>query len=147
MSVLYSSLEAMVRHFGLPEMLALAEGAPDAEGNPTVDGQRVTNALSRASREADTYLAPRYAVPLHVNGDDTPEPLRGFVADMARYHLTGGDAQESESIIRRYEEARNWLKDVARGVTDLLLPDGAGSVAEAADSGVFFEQGKRPWDL
>lgn len=146
---LYASLEAMTAHFGLPEMLNLAPGTDDAEGQPTLDGQRVLDALARASREADTYLAPRYAVPLAVSGDDTPEPLKGFVMDMARYHLTGGDAQESESIIRRYEEALGWLKNIAKGVTDLLLPSvdsgEGGDPAEADDAAVQFQPGQRVW--
>ena len=148
---LYGSLAGMTAHFGLPEMLNLAPGADDAEGQPTLDGPRVLDALARASREADTYLAPRYAVPLAVSDDATPQPLKGFVMDMARYHLTGGDAQESESIIRRYEEATTWLKSVAKGVTDLLLPDpdpdsgAGGDPVEADDSAVQFQSGNRVW--
>ena len=146
---LYASLDAMLDHFGPAEMLNLAQGPDDEEGQPTLDGPRVLDALARASREADTYLAPRYAVPLTVSGDATPQPLKGFVMDMARYHLTGGDAQESESIIRRYEEATTWLKSIAKGVTDLLLPDpesgAGGDPVEADDSAVQFQSGNRVW--
>lgn len=145
---LYGSLAGLTAHFGQDEMLNLAQGIDDAEGQPTLDGQRVLDALARASREADTYLAPRYAVPLSASGEDTPEPLKGFVMDMARYHLTGGDAQESESIIRRYEEATAWLKSVAKGVTDLLLPsEDGGDPAEADDSAVQIQPGQRVWWL
>ena len=67
---------------------------------------------------------------------------------MTRYHLTGGPALESESVIRRYEEALAWLKSVAKGVTDLLLPgaDG-GDPAEDDDSTVQFQPGNRVWGL
>ena len=146
--ILYGSLASLTQQFGSDELLMLAQGPEDNEGNPTLDGQRVLIALARASREADTYIAPRYAVPLPVSGDDTPEPLKSVVGDMTRYHLTGGPALESESVIRRYEEAREWLKSVAKGVTDLLLPgaDG-GDPAEIDDSAVQFQPGNRVWGL
>lgn len=146
--ILYGSLASLTQQFGNDELLMLAQGPYDNEGNPTLDGQRVLNALARASREADTYIAPRYAVPLPVSGDDTPEPLKSIVGDMARYHMTGGPALESESVSRRYEEAREWLKSVAKGVTDLLLPsvDG-GNPADADDSAVQFQSGNRVWGL
>jgi len=145
---LYGSLASLTQQFGEAELLMLAQGPDDDEGQPTLDGQRVLDALARASREADTYIAPRYAVPLPVSGDDTPEPLKSVVGDMTRYHLTGGNAQESESIIRRYEEAREWLKSVAKGVTDLLLPgaDG-GDPAEDDDNAVQILPGIRVWGL
>ena len=147
MPTLYGSLASLTQQFGEDELLMLAQGPDDNEGNPTLDGPRVLIALARASREADTYIAPRYAVPLPVSGDDT-EPLKSFVGDMTRYHLTGGPALESESVIRRYEEALAWLKSVAKGVTDLLLPgaDG-GDPAEDDDSAVQFQPGNRVWGL
>lgn len=146
MPTLYGSLESMTRQFGLDELLMLARGADDDEGQPTLDGQRVKDALARASREADTYLAPRYAVPLAVAGDATPEPLLSIVGDMTRYHLTGGPAQNSEDITARYEQALDWLKSVAKGVADLLLPDAAGGdPAEASDTAVQITPGVRWW--
>ena len=146
--ILYGSLASLTQQFGEDELLMLAQGPADSEGNPTLDGQRVLIALARASREADTYIAPRYAVPLPVSGDDTPEPLKSFVGDMTRYHLTGGPALESEGVIRRYEEALAWLKSVAKGVTDLLLPGADdGNPAEDDDSAVQFAPGNRVWGL
>ena len=138
--ILYGSLASLTQQFGSDELLMLAQGPEDDEGNPTLDGQRVLIALARASREADTYIA--------VSGDDTPEPLKSFVGDMTRYHLTGGPALESESVLRRYEEALAWLKSVAKGVTDLLLPgaDG-GDPAEVDDNAVQFQPGNRVWGL
>lgn len=146
---LYGSLDGLTRHFGEDELLQLA-GVPDlAGGYPTLDGQRVLDALARASREADTYLAPRYPVPLAVSGEDTPEPLKSIVGDMARYHLTGGPAQASEDILRRYDDARAWLKDIAKGVTDLVLPGqdtgGSPNVTDTTDRAVQIQPGNRVW--
>lgn len=146
MPALYGTQDSLVQLFGLSELRMLVPGADDEEGQPTLDGQRIEDALARASREADSYLAPRYAVPLAVSGDDTPEPLRSCVGDMARYHLTGGAAQCSDDIAARYEQALGWLKSVSKGAADLLLPgsDG-GDPAEDADASVQITPGVRWW--
>lgn len=56
--ILYGSLASLTQQFGEDELFMLAQGSADSEGNPTLDGQRVLIALARASREADTYIAP-----------------------------------------------------------------------------------------
>lgn len=146
MPTLYGSQSSLAQQFGQAELLMLAPGPDDDEGQPTLDGQRVEDALARASREADTYLAPRYTVPLAVSGDDTPEPLKSVVGDMARYHLTGGAAQSSDDIAARYEQALDWFKAVAKGTADLLLPDAeGGDPAEDADTTVQISPGVRWW--
>lgn len=123
MQPIYGSLAGLTRQFGEDELLQLA-GVPDhAGGYSVLNDQRIEYALIRASREADTYLAPRYRVPLAMDGDDAPEPLKSIVGDMARYHLSGGPAQASEDILRRYDDARAWLRGIAKGEMDLVLPN------------------------
>ena len=65
--------------------------------------ERVATALDQASREADSYLAVRLAVPLDTTAG-VPQPLRAFVCDMARYHLTAGfGMQVPEDVEARYK--------------------------------------------
>lgn len=143
----YGDLQTLLRRFGLNELLQLAPGGSE-QG---LDEALLLDALHRASREADSYLATRYSVPLalaEANGETVwPEPLASFVGDMARYHLTGGDAQESEAITRRYQEALDWLKAVAKGMADLPPPpDGGGGEDDGEGIGdVAFVQGRRPF--
>lgn len=120
----YGSLETLGRQLGHDELLQIAPG-PDGE---SLDEALLLDALRRASREADSYLATRYSVPLKVYGEEQglwPEPLTSFVADMAHYHLLGGSARDDEAISRRYQEALDWLKAIAKGLADLPpAPDG-----------------------
>ena len=140
---LYARPADMVARFGLQELIALAplpesealdacgppvfsEKPADGEsgGNPAplYDAARVTDALERASREADSYLAVRLPVPLDT-GRGIPQPLGAAVCDMARYHLTAGfGMQDCEVVERRYREALGWLRDVAKGAAEIVVP-------------------------
>ncbi len=150
--VLYARPADMAARFGLQELIALAplphsealpaDGPPvfadcwpesgpegdqesgEASGGPLppYDAARVTDALERASREADSYLAARLPVPLDITGG-IPQPLGAVVCDMARYHLCAGfGMQGGEAVERRYQEALAWLRDVARGTAHIVVP-------------------------
>lgn len=135
----YGSVATLLEHFGRDELLQLAP-AQDGEGaEEELDEALLLRALRRASREADSYLATRYKVPLTpAKGEDGaplwPEPLTGFVADMAHYHLCGGNARDDEGIMRRYQEALDWLKAVAKGLADLPPPPDSGAGEEEGDN-------------
>ena len=125
----YASPADMTARFGLQELIGLAPlpesdaldacGPPvftddwpqadnQGEGDqpPAYDVERVATALDQASREADSYLAVRLAVPLDTTAG-VPQPLRAFVCDMARYHLTAGfGMQVPEDVEARYNLAQ-----------------------------------------
>ncbi|MEG2173619.1 MAG: DUF1320 domain-containing protein [Desulfovibrionaceae bacterium] len=133
---MYSTQAGLINQFGLDEVQDLA-GNPDG----TINEARVNDALARASDEADSYLACRYAVPLN----PVPRVLVGYINSMARYHLCGNSyAQDAESVTRRYDAAIAWLKNVAKGLADIpsqqppTPPVGGGS-------GPTFYAGERVW--
>lgn len=84
--------------------------------NLEAGGRDVDDSLDRASQEADTYLATRYAVPL--TADPLPEHLVTVVCDIARYRLYAGSADQE--VKDRYAAAVSWLGKVSKG--DVLLP-------------------------
>lgn len=138
----YGSVATLLEHFGRDELMQLAPAQGGEGPEEELDEALLLRALRRASREADSYLATRYKVPLTpAKGEGGaplwPEPLTGFVADMAHYHLCGGNARDDEGIMRRYQEALDWLKAVAKGVADLPPPpdSGAGEEGEGDNSG------------
>lgn len=130
---MYSNLPELIEQIGLDEALDLA-GNPDGSLNES----RLTEALMRASDEADSYLASRYAVPLN----PVPRVLAGYINSMARYHLCGNSyAQDAESVSRRYEAAIAWLKNVAKGVADIP----GQQVPSVAEGNITFYAGERVW--
>ena len=104
-----------------PELTQLT-GGPGADGP---DVARLTQALSEASGEMDDAFRGRYAVPLAGLGASTTERLAQVCCDIARYRLWSDAA--SDEVVRRYEQAYAWLKDVANGV--MILPAQAPGIA------------------
>lgn len=131
---MYSSVAELTAQLGDDEVSALAL-LPDG----TLDTARLTEALERASDEADSYLCGRYFVPLA----PVPRVLTGCINCMARYHLCGGSfGQDAEEVTRRYDAAIAWLKNVARGLASI---PGQPSPTTNTDAGVLFDAGIRVW--
>jgi len=77
---------------------------------------RLDNIVAEASLEADSYLAPRYALPLSqalINGSALPRKT----ADIARYLLM--DNRSTEEIEKRYNSAIKWLRDISMNKASL----------------------------
>ena len=133
---MYATLDDMTAAFGTDELLAIA----DRENAGEVDAALVEAALARASSEADSYLARRYAVPV---ADPAPPVLVAAVCDIARYRLTGGPASETDPILERYRQAVQWLTRIADGKADL---PGQSLPGEGSAAGVVFSTGRRVFD-
>lgn len=129
----YATPDDLIAAFGLDEVIAVTDRANTGK----VDTAVALEALARASGEADSYLAARYALPLAA----VSPALVTAVCDVARYRLTGGEASQTEVIAERYKAAIAWLRDIATGRA--MLP---GAVAPAqATGGVGIDAGRRDW--
>lgn len=146
--------------FGASEVTQIGRAVQTAT---TYDEARVSQATASASAEADSFICNKYAVPCQMppeyltdSGGDvitdstgaplwsegasrTPEMLRQVVLDIARFRLW--DNRASEEVVRRYERALEWLRDVAKGKAGIVGPDGsqmpkpeAGNITEVAGS-------------
>ena len=133
---MYATLDDMTAAFGENEMVEIT----DREHTDAVDTGLAEEALSRASSEADSYLARRYAVPVAA---PVPPVLVAAVCDIARYRLTGGPASESDPILARYLQAVKWLERIADGKADL---PGQSLPGEGSAAGVAFSTGRRVFD-
>jgi len=100
-----------------PDSFETCVGGGACTAGETEAKARVTQACDDASSFADSFIATAgYTVPLTT----APDALVVAVADIARYYLHG-DAP-TETIRKRYEDARAWLDRVAAGKVTL---DGA----------------------
>ena len=99
-----------------------ADKSGEASQPPAYDVERVATALDQASRRGGQLpgRAPGRAADTTAG---VPQPLRAFVCDMARYHLTAGfGMQVPEDVEARYKAALAWLKDVAKGAAEIVVP-------------------------
>jgi phage gp36-like protein len=107
--VQYAAQDDLVTRVGEDEVLQIA---PNAAGD-AIDEDRVTAALSDASRHIDSYLRRRRTVPV----DPVPDVLIGACCDIARFNLH--DDHVPDAVKDRYEATRAWLKAIANGTATL----------------------------
>ena len=109
----YATLDNLNAQFGEREVTALTDR--DLDGLP--DQDVVDAALEIASDEIDAYLEGRYPLPL----TSVPRLLATLCCDIARYRLTGADAQETEPSRNRYRDAIRMLDKIKAGELTLGL--------------------------
>ncbi|EKN4769615.1 DUF1320 family protein [Yersinia enterocolitica] len=99
----YATLDDMVKRYRRSSLDALTSDKTDL-GEP--DDSLVEQALQDARALIDSYISPRYPLPLSV----VPAALTRVCCDIAFYYLC--DAQATEQCTQRYKDAVKWLHDV-----------------------------------
>ena len=108
----YASQSDIVRLYG-QNSLVVADH--DRDGLP--DSVSVTEALTAASDEIDTYLAARYTLPL----PEVPRFLKTLTVDIALYRLALSSDVLSDEHRKRYQDALDHLKRIAEGKAALVF--------------------------
>lgn len=112
----YAAQADMEDRFGEAEVIDLTDRAEPPAG--AVDTTVLQAALDDADGIINSYIALQYALPL----TSTPRTIALVACDIARYLLW--DDRASEEVLRRYEAALSWLRDVAAGSVLLLDANG-----------------------
>lgn len=107
----YCVVQDMTDRYGQAEMAAIT----DRTAGVTLDTAVAQRAVDDATSEMDSYLASRYRLPLAV----VPAVLKVVCADLARYLLYKD--RPTDEVRQRAEDARAWLKDLAKGYASLDL--------------------------
>jgi phage gp36-like protein len=84
-----------------------------------VGDERLEAALQAASDWFDTYAATRYSLPL----DPVPSSVKTVVGDLAREGLF--TLRPTDEVTARADRARAWLRDLAKGIVELVGITGA----------------------
>ncbi|ESQ78509.1 gp436 family protein [Asticcacaulis sp. YBE204] len=130
---MYATVADMITRFDAEELLELSD--PDGAG--TIGQAIVEAALSDASYEIDSYLG-RYKLPL----PETPQVLRRYCCEIARYFLYKGSAPER--VQTAYDDAKDWLTKLSTGKVTLQI-NGTDVVTEApaAENTILFDGPER----
>ena len=111
----------------------------DDTGSGAADSARITEARVGAEGEVNSYLATRYAVPVDLTGEpEVSAVLRTFVLDLAPYRLRSRRPPVPADVVRRRDEAIEWLARVASGLVQLpaaLAPRGPTALGTVAATG------------
>jgi phage gp36-like protein len=120
----YCTQQNLVDRFGEPELIQLTDRTNAGVVDTTVLGQ----AIADADAEIDSYLRARYPLPLL----SVPAGLTRVACDIARYEMY--DVAAPELVEKRFEQAIQFLKDIATGRA--VLPDSAVNAAVEPQTGV-----------
>lgn len=138
---MYTTKQDLIDKFGEREVIALTDREPfqHAVNESVLDG-----AIAAVCAEIDSYISPRYPVPL----TPVPKILSYMACDMVRYYLTGSAASETDPITMRYKNAVKFLTTVGKGdVTLGGMPNNAGAAPTVSNTvqmvsgGRVFERG------
>lgn len=110
----YCTKQDLIDRFGERELIQLT----DRTNTPvtTIDDTVVDRAIADASAFADGYLSKVYTLPFV----DVPEVLTKLAADIARFNLYGRGVEKDSPIRIAYNDAVAYLRDVSRGLVQLV---------------------------
>lgn len=111
----YATIEDMIISFGEEEIIALSN--LDNTSATEIDEVQVNKALADASAIIDSYIQSRYVVPL----PSVPSVLIRPTCDIARLMLDMDNPRDE--VRKRYDSALTFIKDIAKGIASLPLPN------------------------
>lgn len=144
----YATTEQLLQRHGNEEIAELASDSSDVDGQLlwlTVTGgdrsaydaiatgaadlalERVQLVMLDAQRRIESYLRERYSLPLSAEQIDGSD-LSRIQTTLARYFLM--ENEPSETVLKRYQDAIAWLRDVSVGKASL----GESDVTVSTDS-------------
>jgi phage gp36-like protein len=133
---IFLTVDQMVTRVGLEEMLQLAGiGNTRDEDGRSLDRPKIEAAIKFADDLVIAKLSARYKTIAAMTPDNTPDLLKGYVEDIARYRLrarSGSQNQVTEEIRKRFDDACAFLKEVQAGKSSLdIIGDPRGDEAHA----------------
>lgn len=111
----------------------------DRDHDGVADAAAIAAAIADADAEINSYLSPRYTLPLAT----APDIVKRLSAMIARYNLWRRDLPEDHPAYVAYRDALKTLQQIANGVVSLPLESGTsgaaptGGVAYATPSATF----------
>lgn len=121
---MYATRDDLIARFGVQSIESLEKTIAKV-----VDPSVSNKALTDAQELADSYIASRYSLPL----SGTPESLKGYVLDIARYKLYINKAPDE--VRQRYDDAMTWLNRISSGKVVLQLPADPDTDTPTAEAG------------
>jgi phage gp36-like protein len=117
------------------------------EEGETPDAAIVSEAIVKADSEIDAYCGVRYLVPF----EPAPARIKSLSVDLALYHLYSRRSGAPAVRRQKYDDAINFLRDLAAGVAVLsslrldLLQMGVDSAVFSTEPRLFSRQLLEDW--
>lgn len=126
----YATQQDLINRFGTVEVTELS----DRDNTGAINAAIVAQALADADAMINGYVASRYTLPLST----VPAEINRLACDVARYFLS---QRPTEEVRTRYEDARAWLAQVAKGTFGLGISNDQAATPAAPAGGPQVSQG------
>ena len=121
----FLTVDEMVTTIGSEEILQVAGiGRERHEDGRRIDTDKVEEAIRFADDLVIAKISARYETVSTITPEQTPNLLKGYVADIARYRLrlrSANQNQVTDEVRNRYKDACAFLKDVQQGHASLNI--------------------------
>lgn len=139
------TIDDLLEHVDHAELSQVAGiGSHNSAEGRSLDEVKINAAIKFASDMVKGYLQRRYSIVADLTPDQTPDLIRGYLADIVRYRLrlrSGNRNTVTEEVEDRFKDAQSWLREVSRGLVNVDLSDVPGG-ADAQASGAVNPSGK-----
>ncbi|MDZ7822980.1 MAG: DUF1320 domain-containing protein [Ahrensia sp.] len=129
------AIDDLIALIGLTELSQVAgTGSHNTEGGRALDEAQINAAANFADDMIKSYVAARFPIIHTLTPASTPDMLKGYASDIARYRLrlrSGNRNTTTDEVETRYRDAVAWLKDVSRGIVNLDFHDVDGGATNA----------------
>ena len=133
----YVTVKAMIAKFGEPELIELTS---KSSLSTQINLERLQFALDAANSEIDSYLSGRYQLPLQT----VPSFLVSIGCDIAHFHASVSETQETVKTRSRYEIAIKNLINISKGLVALGgKPAGESAPVPTSSNNVMWSVGRR----
>lgn len=134
------TIDDLLEHVDRSELAQVAGiGSHNSEEGRALDEPKITAAIKFACDMARGYMQRRYPIVAELTPEQTPDLLKGYLADIVRYRLrarSGNRNTVTDEVETRFKDAKDWLREVSRGLVNVDLSDVDGGASVEATGAV-----------
>jgi phage gp36-like protein len=139
------TIDDLLEHVDRAELDQVAGiGSHNAVDGRRLDEAKIGAAIKFAGDMVRGYLQRRYPIIMEMDPEQTPDLLQGYLSDIVRYRLRGRTDNRNtttDEVSQRFKDAKEWLREVSRGLVNVDLSDVDGG-ASAESKGAVNPGGK-----
>lgn len=139
------TLDDLLEHVDRSELAQVAGiGSHNATDGRSLDEVKIGAAIKFAGDMTRSYLMRRYPLIMEMDAEQTPDMLKGYLSDIVRYRLRSRSDNRNtttDEVTTRFKDAKDWLREVSKGLVNVDLSDVEGAAA-AANQGAVNPGGK-----
>ena len=139
------TIDDLLEHVDHSELAQVAGiGSHNVTDGRSLDEVKIGAAIQFAGDMMRGYLQRRYPIIMTMEPVQTPDLLKGYLADIVRYRLRGRTDNRNtttDEVSTRFKDAKEWMREVSRGLINVDLSDADGG-ATATNQGAVNPGGK-----